>query len=124
MRNNPEGGDLQTMIKVIDLNKLTMFSEKKGLLKIPEDLFAIKKDLLSTKNYTVALICLETGQEIPPHPEPYGACFYVISGKGIFTIGKEQLELSSGQMIFAPSDEVRAIQSLESLMLIGIHDPH
>ena len=112
------------MTKVFDLNKLAAFSQKKGLLSIPEDLRAIKKDLLATNNYTVALISLETGQEIPLHPEPYSACFYVTSGKGIFTIGKEQFELSKGQMIFAPADEVRAITSLERLVLIGIHDPH
>jgi len=112
------------MTKVFDLNKLVAFSQKKGVLNIPEDLVNVKKDLLSTKNYTVALICLETGQEIPPHPEPYGACFYVINGKGIFTIGKEQFELSKGQMIYSAADEVRSIKSLERLVLIGVHDPH
>jgi len=112
------------MTKVFDLNKLAAFSQKKGVLSITEDLLAVKKDLLVTNNYTVALVCLETGQEIPPHPEPYGACFYVIRGKGIFTVGKAQFELSAGQMIFAEADEVRAIRSLERLMLIGVHDPH
>ncbi len=112
------------MTKVFDLNKLATFSQKKGVLNIPEDLLNTKKDLLATNNFTVALVCLETGQEIPSHPEPYGACFYVISGKGIFTIEKEQYELSKGQMVFAAADEVRAIQSLERLVLIGIHDPH
>ena len=112
------------MTKVFDLNKLATFSQKKGVLTIPEDLLNTKKDLLATNNFTVALVCLETGQEIPSHPEPYGACFYVISGKGIFTIEKEQYELSKGQMVFAAADEVRAIQSLERLVLIGIHDPH
>lgn len=112
------------MTKVIDLTKLATFSQKKGVLNIPEDLFAVKKDLFITKNFNVALICLETGQEIPLHPEPYGACFYVISGKGIFTVGKEQFNLSKGKMIFAPVDELRAIRSLERLVLIGIHDPH
>jgi len=112
------------MTKVIDLTKLATFSQKKGILNIPEDLLPIKKDLVATKNFNVALICLEKGQEIPLHPEPYGACFYVISGKGIFTIGKEQFELSNNKMIFAPANEVRAIRSLEKLVLIGIHDPH
>ena len=112
------------MTKIFDINKLTTFSQKKGTLKIPDDLSAIKKDLLATKNFTVALICLEKGQEIPLHPEPYAACFYVTSGKGVFTVGKEQSELTSGQMIFAPADELRAIKSLEKLSLIGIHDPH
>jgi len=112
------------MTQIFDLNKLATFSQKKGILSIPEDLANIKKDLLSTKNYTVALICLEAGQEIPAHPEPYGACFYVVSGKGIFTIGKEQLELNSGKMVFVAAEEMRGIKSLERLVLLGIHDPH
>lgn len=112
------------MTKVFDLKKLIAFSEKKGVLNIPQDLTAVKKDVLTTKNFTVALICLETGQEIPSHPEPYGACFCVISGRGVFTVGKETFELSDGQMILAPADEMRAIKSLEKLVLMGIHDPH
>lgn len=112
------------MTKVFDLNKLTAFSEKKGVLNISQDLTDVKMDVLTTKNFTVALICLETGQEIPLHPEPYGACFYVISGKGLFTVGKETVELSAGQLVFAPADEIRAIKSLEKLVLMGIHDPH
>ena len=112
------------MTKIFDLTKLTTFSQKKGVLNIPKDLFPVKKDLITTKNFNVALICLETEQEIPSHPEPYGVCFYVISGKGIFTIGKEQHELSKGQMIFAPANEVRGIRCCEKLELIGIHDPH
>lgn len=112
------------MTKIFDLNKLTAFSQRKGALNIPQDLTDVKKDVLTTKNFTVALICLETGQEIPLHPEPYGACFCVMSGKGIFTVGKEQFKLSGGQMIFAPADEMRAIKSLEQLVLVGIHDPH
>ena len=94
------------------------------MLKIPEDLGAVKKDLLKTGNFNVALICLETGQEIPSHPEPYGVCFYVINGKGTFTVGSEQFELASGEMIYAQANEARGIQSKERLTLLGIQDAH
>ena len=122
--NRQSGGDLKTMTKVFDLKKLVKFSQKKGTLSLADDLAVVKKDLLSTSNFGVGLICLEAGQEIPLHPEPYGACFYVISGKGMFTVGKEQFELSNGEMIFAAAEEVRGILSREKLVLIGIHDPH
>ncbi len=87
-----EGGEKKNMTKIFDLNKIVTFSQKKGVLSIPEDLVNVKKDLLTTKSCTIALICFETGQEIPAHPEPYAACFYVISGKGLFTVGKKQFE--------------------------------
>jgi quercetin dioxygenase-like cupin family protein len=113
-----------TVTKIFDLNELAEFFQKKGTLSLAEDLGMVKKDLLSTRNFGVSLISLELGQEIPPHPEPYGACFYVVSGKGVFTIGKEQLEVNSGKMVFVAAEEMRGIKSLERLVLLGIHDPH
>jgi quercetin dioxygenase-like cupin family protein len=112
------------MTEIFDLNKLAKFSQKKGILSLADDLAVVKKDLLSTRNFGVGLIYLEAGQEIPSHPEPYGACFYVISGKGMFRVGKEQFELNSGKMVFAAADEMRGIKSFERLVLLGIHDPH
>ena len=112
------------MAKVVDLNKLVEFSQKQGLLNTMEDRRRVKKDILKTSNFNVVLICLETGQEIPSRPEPYDVCFYVIEGKGTFTVGNEQFELSGGDLIFAPADEARGIKSREQLTLLGIQEPH
>jgi len=119
-----ELGACVIMTKVFDLNKLAEFAQKKGTLSLAEDLGMVKKDLLGTSNFGVSLICLEADQVIPSHPEPYGACFYVISGKGMFTVGKEKFELSRGKMVFAAAGEVRGIKSLARIVLLGIHDPH
>jgi len=64
-------------LEVPDVTKLTEFSKTQR----------IKKDIYKTKWFNVVLVCLETGQEIPPRPEPYDVCFYVIDGKGTFTVG-------------------------------------
>lgn len=112
------------MTEIFDLNKLAEFAQKRGMLNLSEDLGMVKKDLLSTSNFGVSLVCLEAGQEIPVHPEPYGACFFVVNGKGLFTVGKEKFELNSGKMVFVAANEVRGINSLEQLVLLAIHDPH
>lgn len=112
------------MAKIFDLNKLAEFSQKQGMLSTSEERRPDKKDLLKTTHFNVALICLESGQEIPPRPEPYAVCFYVIGGKGLFTVGNEQVELAAGEMIFAPGGEARGILSQERLTLLGIQDPH
>ena len=112
------------MARVLDLNKLVEFSQKKGVLDTVEDRRRVKKDVLKTSNFNIVLICLETGQEIPSRPEPYDVCFCVIDGKGIFTVGNEQVELSHGGMVFAPADEARGIKSVERLTLLGIQEPH
>jgi len=112
------------LVKVFDLNKLVEFSQKQGLLNTMEDRRRVKKDLMKTSHFNVVLICLETGQEIPSRPEPYDVCFYVVDGKGAFTVGDEQVELSRGGLIFAPANEARGIKSRERLILLGIQELH
>ena len=97
-----------------DLTKLTEFSKTKR----------IKNDLYKTKWFNVVLVCLEKGLEIPSRPEPYDVCFYIIDGKGTFTVGDEQADLSQGNMIFAPAGVARGIKSKERLTILGIQEPH
>ena len=112
------------MTSVFDLNKLAEFSQKQGLLNTTEDRRQVKRDVLKTSSFNLVLICLEAGQEIPSRPEPYGVCFYVIDGKGTFTVGNEQVELTRGGLVFAPANEARGILSKERLTLLGIQDSH
>ena len=112
------------MSRTFNLNEIAEFSRKQGSVKIPEDLGLLKKDLLKTSKFNVALICLEAGQEILSHPEPYSVCFYVINGKGTFTVGSEKFELATGEMIYVQANEARGIQSKERLTLLGIQDAH
>jgi len=112
------------MTEIFDLKKLAVFSQKHGQLNTVEDRRRVKTDLLKTRNFNVVLICLEAGREIPSRPEPYAVCFYVIDGKGTFTVGNQKVELTRGEMIFAPADKARGILSVERLTLLGIQDPH
>jgi quercetin dioxygenase-like cupin family protein len=111
-------------MKVIKLDELAEFSQKKGLLGTMEERKRIKKDILKTKNYNLVLVCLEANQEIPSRQEPYDVCFYIISGSGTFTVGDEQVDLSSGEMLFAPANTPRGIKSKERMVLLGIQEPH
>ena len=101
-------------LDVWDLTKLTEFSNAQR----------VKKDIYRTKMFNDVLICLETGQEIPPRPEPYDVCFYVIEGEGVFTVGEEQAELGAGSMIFAPADVARGIKTIKRLSILGIQEAH
>jgi len=112
------------LANVVNLNKLIEFSQKKGALNTPEDRQRVKKNVFKTENFNVALICLEEGQEIPSRPEPYEVCFYIIDGRGTFSVGKEKFDLSKGNMIFAPANVARGIKSKERLILLGIQEAH
>jgi len=112
------------VVNVVDVYGLKEFSQEKGLLDTMGKRRRVKKDLLQTKNFNIVLVCLESGQEIPIRPEPYDVCFYVIEGKGVFTIDEEQKELTKGNMIFAPANVARGIKSTERLRILGIQEAH
>jgi quercetin dioxygenase-like cupin family protein len=108
------------LTEVFDLNQLAAFSQKQGLLSSMDDRRQVKRNVFKTSNFNVVQNCLEAGQEIPSRPEPYGVCFYVIDGKGTFTVGSEQFNLARGGLIFAPATKSRGILCLERLTLLGI----
>ena len=112
------------VVNVVDVYGLAEFSQEKGLLDTMGKRRLVKKDLLQTKNFNVVLVCLESGQEIPTRPEPYNVCFYVIEGKGIFTIDDEQKELTKGNVIFVPANVARGIKGTERISILGIQDAH
>ena len=82
----------------------------------------VKKDLLDAGCFNLALICLDDGQEIPPHPEGYDVVFYVLDGEGIITIGYEQLRVTQGSIVFSPKEKDRGIKSLKRLSLLGVRE--
>ncbi len=82
-----------------------------------------KKDVFKGEHFNIAVICLDSGYEIPPHDEPYDVFFYIVSGKGIFTAGQEQWDAEAGSMVFAPAG-IRGIKCIERLTVLGIQQPH
>jgi len=101
-------------MEVWDLNELAEFSTTER----------VKKDVRRTKMFNTVLVCLETGQEIPPRPEPYDVCFYVVEGRGVFTVGVREAELAAGSMTFAPANVARGIKSTQRLTVLGIQEAH
>jgi len=84
----------------------------------------VKKDILVTDWFNVVLICLEEGQEIPPHPEPYAVLFHIIDGEGTITVGSKRYDAMPGHIIFVPEDSIRGIAPRTRMSLLGIQQPH
>ncbi|MFA4836179.1 MAG: cupin domain-containing protein [Dehalococcoidia bacterium] len=82
-----------------------------------------KKDIFKGEYFNVVAIYLDSGAEIPPHEEPYDVFFYVVSGKGMFTVGEEQWEAETGSIVFAPKG-IRGVKCIERLTILGIQEPH
>jgi quercetin dioxygenase-like cupin family protein len=99
-------------MKTHDLNQLAKFAADKP----------VKKHFLNAKGFHAAIICLQKGVEIPPHPEDYGVFFTVINGAGLFTKSDEAVTLKINQGLYIKKDEVRGIKALEDLVVLGIQD--
>ncbi len=84
----------------------------------------VKKDLIKTGGFNTVLVCLDDGQEIPPHPEPYYVVFLVLNGKGVITAGNSRYDVEPGHIISVGSNEDRGIRCIERMTIIGIQQPH
>jgi len=82
----------------------------------------VKKDLLKISGSNIVLVCLETGQEIPSHPEPYAVVFVVLQGEGVITAGSVRHRVKPLHLISIGKDENRGIRCDQRMMLLGIRD--
>jgi len=82
----------------------------------------VKKDLMKTAGSNIVLICLEAGQVIPPHPEPYAVVFVVLQGEGIITSGTTENHVNLLHLVSVEKDENRGIRCNQRMVLLGIRE--
>jgi quercetin dioxygenase-like cupin family protein len=82
----------------------------------------VKKDLMKTAGSNIVLVCLEKGQVIPPHPEPYAVVFVVLQGEGIITSGSVEHPVKPLHLVSVRKDENRGIQCIRRMVLLGIRE--
>ena len=83
-----------------------------------------RKDIWLSPKFTAALVYLESGLEIEPHPEPYSVFFLVLEGREDLHKPRRQLRARPHGSITIEAGEIRGMKSLERLAVLGIHDPH
>jgi quercetin dioxygenase-like cupin family protein len=82
----------------------------------------VKKDLIKTTGSNIVLVCLEEGQVISPHPEPYAVVFVVLSGEGTITSGQREHRVKPLDLVPVGKDEERGIRCDQRMVLLGIRD--
>lgn len=82
----------------------------------------VKKDLMKTAGSNIVLVCLETGQVIPPHPEPYAVVFVVLQGEGTITSGTIDHPVQPLHLVSVGKDENRGIRCDQRMVLLGIRE--
>jgi quercetin dioxygenase-like cupin family protein len=82
----------------------------------------VKKDLMKTAGSNIVLVCLETGQVIPPHPEPYAVVFVVLQGGGVITSGTIDQPVKPMHLVSVGKNENRGIRCKQRMILLGIRE--
>jgi quercetin dioxygenase-like cupin family protein len=82
----------------------------------------VKKDLIKTAGSNIVLVCLEEGQVIAPHPEPYAVVFVVLQGEGTITSGRIEHRVKPLHLVPVGKDEKRGIQCDQRMVLLGIRE--
>jgi len=83
-----------------------------------------KTTLFQSERLLLGMDCLEPGQAQTAHRHAGRDKFYfVIEGRGVFTIGEQQRELGPGEVAWAEADAVHSVANTGDtrlVMLIGI----
>jgi quercetin dioxygenase-like cupin family protein len=82
----------------------------------------VKKDLMKTAGSNIVLVCLENGQEIPLHPEPYAVVFVVLQGEGVITAGAVEHPVRPHHLVSVKKDENRGIRCDQKMVILGIRE--
>jgi quercetin dioxygenase-like cupin family protein len=82
----------------------------------------VKKDLMKTAGSNIVLVCLEAGQVIPPHPEPYAVVFVILQGEGTITSGTIEHPVKPLHLVSVKKDENRGIRCDKRMVILGIRE--
>lgn len=86
-----------------------------------------KSTLFQGDRLMVGLNCLESGQTQVPHA--HGAAdkfYYVVEGRGLFTVGDEAREVGPGTVVWAPAGVSHGVENRGDsrlTLLVGIAPP-
>ncbi|MFW9887792.1 MAG: cupin domain-containing protein [Candidatus Thorarchaeota archaeon] len=81
-----------------------------------------KVALAEREGYSVLRISLGEGASVPPHMANHSAFFLVLKGKAIITSGNREVELRENQFISMEANQLRGIQALEDLVILGVRN--
>lgn len=95
-------------MKILDLKKLMKFYPD----KISREMLADKPEL------RIALMCLEPGQELKPHKAPMRLLIYCVEGKGIFTVGDDEIEADEKTCILCDPMEPHGFKAKDSRLVV------
>ena len=80
-----------------------------------------KNGVFETERFFCDTYCFEPGQSQSPHTHPReDKVYYVIEGRGMFTVGGEERELGPGEIVLAPAGESHGVANRAQERLVTL----
>lgn len=88
-----------------------------GLVEYSDDSI-VSKTILDKAAGTVTLFAFDKGQKLSEHTAPYDALVQILDGQARLTIGGEDVEVSTGQIVIMPGNVPHAVRADEKFKML------
>jgi quercetin dioxygenase-like cupin family protein len=78
----------------------------------------VSKTILDKQAGTITLFAFDKGQKLSEHTTPYDAVVQILDGRAFLTIGGEDVEVTSGQVIIMPGNVPHAVAAKEKFKML------
>lgn len=83
----------------------------------------IRRTMNSGDNSTLCHIYIEKDAVVPAHSHPHEQIGYVVSGRALFEVGDEKMELVAGDSYLIPGGVTHKVTGIEPTVAIDIFSP-
>jgi quercetin dioxygenase-like cupin family protein len=80
----------------------------------------VSKTILDKQAGTITLFAFDKGQKLSEHTAPYDAVVQILDGKAQLTIGSEDVEVVSGQIVIMPGNVPHSVAAQEKFKMLLI----
>jgi quercetin dioxygenase-like cupin family protein len=80
-----------------------------------------KNGVFETEHFFCDTYCFEAGQSQSPHTHAHeDKVYYVLEGRGVFTVGDEERELGAGEIALAPAGQNHGVANRSQQRLVTL----
>jgi len=83
----------------------------------------VRRTLTEGERMMLVEVTLAQGAVVPPHTHPHEQIGYLASGRLLFEVGDERLELVAGDSWLVPSNVSHQVTALEPSVAIDVFSP-
>ena len=83
-----------------------------------QDGSVVSREIIRKSTGTVTLFAFDQGQGLSEHTAPFDALVFILDGQAEITISGQAYNLTEGQMIILPVNEVHALKAISKFKML------